>query len=259
MSTPLALSIIIPAYNEATRIERSLAQVFAYLSARVGPSEVIVVDDGSTDETVEIVRQFGRTHPSSFVRLVVLRNGQNRGKGYSVKQGVLHARGEVVAFTDADLSAPITELPKLTEPIARGECDIAIGSRAVDRRLIGKRQPIWRDYAGRLFNFLMRMITGLRFKDTQCGFKAYRRESVLPIFQEQRIHGFAFDVEILFLATKRGLRIAEVPVIWNHAPGSRVHMVRDSVRMFVELLKIRWYDWRHRYSDVGALAARAPH
>jgi glycosyltransferase involved in cell wall biosynthesis len=248
MQQPVSLSIIIPAFNEAARITRTLQQIVAYLQEHIESSEVIVVDDGSTDETVAVVEQFLSRHPNQTIAIQLIQNHGNKGKGYSVKNGVLHARGEIVAFTDADLSSPIAELPKLLDPIRRGECDIVIGSRAVDRSLIGEHQSLWRELAGRTFNLIMRFIIGLSFKDTQCGFKAYRHQAVLPIFELQQIKRFSFDVEVLYLAQKRGLRIKEVPVVWNHAEGSRVHMVKDSLRMFLELLKIRWYALVGRYN-----------
>jgi glycosyltransferase involved in cell wall biosynthesis len=241
------ISIIIPAYNEAVRIGATLESVAAYLSRCPWPSEIIVVDDGSTDETVALAEKAGGHHQGQGMSIQVIRNPGNKGKGYSVRNGVLHARAEIVMFTDADLSAPITELPKLVEPIQTGQCDIVIGSRAVDRSLIGIRQSPFREFAGRIYNLLMRVITGLNLKDTQCGFKAYRRQAVLPVFEVQRIAGFSFDVEILYLAKKRRLSIMEVPVVWNHAEGSRVRMMTDSMKMFLDLLRIRWNGLLGRY------------
>lgn len=242
MTTPISLSVIIPAYNESARIGNGLEQVLTYLSRQRWASEVIVVDDGSTDATAELVRQFVRQRCDGSVPLRLLSHSQNAGKGASVRTGLLHARGAIVAFTDADVSAPITELPKLIGPIEQGICDVVIGSRALNRQLIGHRQSRGREWAGRLFNRLVRLVTGLDIKDTQCGFKAFRRDAVLPIFQRQQISGFGFDVEILFVAKRRGLRMVELPVVWNHVEGSRVRMIRDSLKMAAELLKIRWYD-----------------
>jgi glycosyltransferase involved in cell wall biosynthesis len=249
MSEPVTLSIVIPAYNEQGRIAPSLEQILAYLNQQEYESEIIVVDDGSTDHTAPIVERFIRRESGKSVQLTLLSHPTNRGKGSGVKTGVLHARGAVVVFTDADLSAPITELPKLLGPIEQRRCDIVIGSRGVDRSLIGQRQSPWREVAGRTFNLLMRALTGLKFKDTQCGFKAYRREAAQSIFRQQQLQGFGFDVEILYLAKTQGLRTDEVPVVWNHAEGSRVHVFRDSLRMLVELLKIRWYALVGRYTE----------
>jgi glycosyltransferase involved in cell wall biosynthesis len=181
--------------------------------------------------------------------LRLLTNDPNRGKGYSVKRGITEARGEIALFTDADLSSPITEAPKLIDPIAQDQADLTFGSRALNRELIGVRQPLFRDLGGRVFNLLMRSITGLRFKDTQCGFKAFRRELALPVLRLQTIEGFGFDPEVLYIARKRGLRLLEVPVAWNDSPDSRVRYLRDSAKMFGDLILIRVNDLAGRYTE----------
>src|SRR5262245_10694304 len=237
------LSIIIPAYNEAKRISQSLEKLQQFFDDSTWRAEVIVVNDGSSDETVALVESYR----SRWSALQLLDNCGNRGKGFSVRNGALRAQGEIILFTDADLSAPITEACKLVDPIANGECDVAFGSRAVDRSLIGVHQSPFRESSGRVFNWLVRCFTGLNFKDTQCGFKAFRRDVTVPVFERQKIMGFGFDPEILFLAKKRGLRLREIPVRWDHAEGTTVRLLRDSCRMFFDLLMIRWNDLLGRY------------
>ncbi len=232
------LSIIIPAYNEESRLARGLAKIRDYLAARnlaSGQAEIIVVDDGSSDQTAGIAEEWSRQLPS--LRLVS--NGENRGKGYSVRYGMLEARGRVALFTDADLSAPIEEADKLLAAIGAGN-DVAIGSRAVNRALIFGHQSRWREIAGMIFNGFVRLFTGLPFQDTQCGFKAFVREPSRIVFQQQRIEGFGFDPEILFLAERHGLRTVEIPVRWAHDPATKVHVIRDSLLMFLDLVLIRW-------------------
>ena len=234
----LALSIIIPAYNEETRLPRSLDKIHNYLTrCKSGTErvEIIVVDDGSVDDTAAIVEKWTRKFPS--LRLVV--NGKNHGKGYSVRHGFQEARGRVVLFTDADLSAPIEEADKLLAAIDAGN-DVAIGSRAIDRGLIFGHQSALRELAGIIFNGFVRLFTGLSFQDTQCGFKAFVRERSHAIFEQQRIEGFGFDPELLFLAKRHGLRSAEVPVRWAHDPATKVRVFRDGLRMFLDLAYIRW-------------------
>jgi len=242
------LSVVIPAFDEAHRIERSLREVAHYLEQRPFPSEIIVVDDGSRDATAAIVRAFANAWSSQRVRVQLLCNGRNFGKGYSVRRGFLHARGEIVLFTDADLSTPIAEAERLLRIMELEGADVVFGSRGLDRRFIMRPQPLSRQWVGRIFNLLMRALTGLPFKDTQCGFKAYRREPLRPIFQCQRIFGFGFDVEILYLARKRGLRLCETPVLWAHAEGTKVRMGRDAWRMGLDLFRIRVNDWLGRYA-----------
>jgi dolichyl-phosphate beta-glucosyltransferase len=235
---PPELSIIIPAYNEGERLGRSLWRIREYFASQPGGLagiEILVVDDGSTDDTAQTAKDWAREMPS--LRLVS--NPENRGKGYSVRHGMLEARGRVALFTDADLSAPIEESEKLLSAIRQGY-DIAIGSRALDRSLIFSRQSRFREAAGIIFNTFVRVLTGLLFQDTQCGFKAFVRERCLVIFEQQRIEQFGFDPEILFLARRHGLRSAEVPVRWAHDPGTKVHMIRDSLMMFADLVFIRW-------------------
>lgn len=234
-----ALSIIIPAYNEEPRLPRALDSIRGYLSARKIDAEVIVVDDGSTDGTARIVEQRCAEWPA--LRLVA--NSRNRGKGYSVRHGMLEARGQVALFTDADLSAPIEEADKLLAALA--EYDVAIGSRALDRSLIEVHQSRLRELAGICFNLVVRILTGLPFVDTQCGFKAFRRERARIVFEQQRAEGFGFDPEVLFLARRHGLRVVEIPVRWAHDPLTKVNVVRDSLRMLVELFAIRW-NWLFR-------------
>ena len=232
------LSLIIPAYNEEPRLPRGLAKIRAYVESRgLEPDqvEVIVVDDGSTDGTAAIVDQWSQQWPS--LRLVS--NGDNRGKGYSVRHGMLEACGHIALFTDADLSAPIEEADKLLAAIEAGN-QVAIGSRAINRSLIFVRQSRMREMAGIIFNGFVRLFTGLPFQDTQCGFKAFVREPSRIIFEQQRIEGFGFDPEILFLAQRHGLRTAEIPVRWAHDPGTKVHVLRDSAIMFFDLAYIRW-------------------
>jgi glycosyltransferase involved in cell wall biosynthesis len=235
---PPKLSIIIPAYNEEKRLGRTLTRIREYFAGRpTGPVEIelIVVDDGSTDGTLQVARDWAREMPS--LRLVS--NRVNHGKGYSVRRGILEARGCIALFTDADLSTPIEESEKLFAAIEAGN-DVAVGSRAIDRSLIAVHQSWFREVAGMIFNGLVRLLTGLRFHDTQCGFKAFVRERCRIVFEQQRIEGFGFDPEILFLVRRHGLRTAEVPVRWAHDPGSKVHVLSDSLRMFADLLYIRW-------------------
>ena len=232
------LSIVIPAYNEERRLPRALGQILDYLASKqssAGKAEIIVVDDGSTDATADVVKDWARRTPS--LRLVS--NGENRGKGYSVRHGMLEARGRIALFTDADLSSPLQELEKLLAALAEGN-DVAIGSRAVDRSLIEVHQSPYRELAGIVYNGFVRLFTGLPFQDTQCGFKAFRLEPSRVVFEQQRIERFGFDPEILFLAKRHGLRSIEVPVRWAHDPATKVHVLRDSFLMFGDLVYIRW-------------------
>ena len=242
---PPELSIIIPAYNEEKRLGRTLAHIREYFDAHpAGPGgiEIVVVDDGSTDGTARLAEEWARDMPC--LRLVS--NGENRGKGYSVRHGMLEARGRVALFTDADLSSPIEESEKLLRAIRAGN-DVAIGSRALDRSLIAVHQSRFREIAGMIFNGFVRLFTELPFEDTQCGFKAFVRERCRVIFEQQRIEGFGFDPEILFLARRHGLRTAEVPVRWAHDPATKVHVLRDSLLMFADSIYIRWNWLMGRY------------
>jgi len=243
MSSAPQLSIIIPAYNEAKRISRTLETLQKYLDGKSWRAEVIVVNDGSSDETAAVVESYR----SQWNALRLIDNGSNRGKGFSVRNGALGAQGDVILFTDADLSAPITEAPKLIDPIANGECDVTFGSRAVDRSLIGIHQSPFRETSGRIFNLFVQGLIGLPFKDTQCGFKAFRRSAAGPVFERQTIMGFGFDPEVLYIAKKRGLRLREIPVRWDHVEGTTVRFLRDSCRMFLDLLRIRWNDLCRKY------------
>ena len=247
----LTYSIVIPAYNESQRIQATLEKVLAYVSKMGWTAEVIVVNDGSRDATPAIVREWARRNP--IVRLV--ENPGNRGKGYSVRHGMMEAAGEVLLFTDADLSSPIYEAEKLIAAIQQG-ADIAIGSRWLRAELQTERQPLYRQFFGRIFNLLLRVVLGLRFKDTQCGLKAFTQRAAQAIFPRQRIERWGFDPEILFLANQAGMVIAEVPVEWAHDQRSKISPLKDGFRMFTELLRIRWYDLTGKYQDpVASLAA----
>ncbi len=230
-----AYSIIIPAYDESARIGATLATVLAYAEARGWDAEVIAVDDGSRDNTVEIVRSYAQSNP----RLRLLQNPGNRGKGYSVRNGMLHAQGEILLFSDADLSSPIGEAEKLFAALAAG-ADVAIGSRWLRSDLQTQRQPLYRQLFGRIFNLSLRIVLGLNFKDTQCGFKAFTRQAATTIFPLQKIERWGFDPELLYVARKFGFKIVEVPVAWAHREGTRIDPVRDGIKMFLDVLKIRW-------------------
>jgi dolichyl-phosphate beta-glucosyltransferase len=239
----LTYSFIIPAYNESSRIRPTLDEILRYTAAQNWDVEILVVDDGSRDDTADVIQKYARAH--SQIRL--LQNPGNRGKGYSVRNGMLHARGDVCLFTDADLSSPITEAPKLFEAI-RGGADGAIGSRWLRAELQTERQPLYRQAFGRMFNLVLRVFLGLRFRDTQCGFKAFRREAAQRIFPLQKIERWGFDPEILYVARRLGLQVAEVPVLWAHSEGTRLHPFRDGMRMFVDVLHIRWNALTGAYS-----------
>lgn len=236
-------SIVIPAYNESARISATLERVLAYVAGQNWDAEVLVVNDGSRDTTAGIVRQFAEKNPG--LRLV--ENPGNRGKGYSVRNGMLQARGQILLFSDADLSSPIEEAVKLFDAIAAG-ADIAIGSRWLRRELQTQRQPLYRQLAGRMFNLALRLLLGLRYKDTQCGFKAFTRRSAQAIFPLQRIERWGFDPELLYLANQFRLQVAEVPVEWAHDAGTRISPLRDGARMVGEMLKIRWNALTGKYS-----------
>lgn len=237
------LSIVIPAYNEESRLPRTLDRILAYLASHKRSSEVIVVDDGSRDATAAVAEGFAMRHKQ--VRL--LRNPGNRGKGYSVRHGMLAANGEWVLFSDADLSAPIEEVEKLFRAVEESGAAVAIGSRALDRSLIDVHQSWFRENAGRAFNLLMRILVGLPFWDTQCGFKLFRRDAARAAFSKVRIEGFGFDAEALFLAALYRFKTVEVPVRWSHVEGTKVNMTADSARMFGDLLRVRWNWLRGRY------------
>jgi dolichyl-phosphate beta-glucosyltransferase len=236
MSHP-SLAVVVPAFNEAQRLADTLSALLAYLKAHRPQSELIVVDDGSTDGTAQVAEEVFARKPEVSAR--VLRFENNRGKGHAVRAGLLAALAPIAVFSDADLSTPILELPKIVEPIETGDYDVVFGSRALNRKLIGKRQPWWREQGGQIFNAIVRLTTGLPFSDTQCGFKAFRMQAARPIIEQARTDGFGFDVELLYLARKAGLRLLERPVRWDHNEGSKVHIIRDSLRMFAEILPLR--------------------
>jgi glycosyltransferase involved in cell wall biosynthesis len=248
----LDLSIIIPSYNEEARLPGTLQRIAEYLPTLRLRTEVLVVDDGSTDRTATVAESFH----GKLTGLRVLSNGTNRGKGYSVRHGMLEAQGDMVLFTDADLSAPIEEAEKLLRPLNNGY-DVAIGSRAMDRSLISTRQSIFRETAGIIFNKIVRMVLRLPFVDTQCGFKAFRRERCRIIFEQQRIEGFGFDPELLYLARHYGLRAIEIPVRWGHSEATKVNMLGDSLKMFGDIFAIRWNAMSGRYARTARRVAAA--
>ncbi len=233
----LPFSLIIPAFNEEQRIGQTLGVALDYLRVSSPQSEVIVVDDGSTDATARVVRYVFAKSGGMETRLI--EHAPNRGKGAAVRDGLLAATRPIALFSDADLSTPIDEAPKLLHPIEAGEVDVAFGSRALDRKLIGDRQPWRREQAGRVFNLLVRAATGLPFWDTQCGFKAFRLDVCRPILQRAQTNGFGFDVELLYLAHQAHLRMREIPVRWNHHEGSKVRFAHDSVAMLREVIALR--------------------
>jgi dolichyl-phosphate beta-glucosyltransferase len=238
-----SISIIIPAYNERKRLPSTLQRVAEYLDKRdFAFAEILVVDDGSTDGTGDDAQEFARSRPG----MRVLRNPGNRGKGHSVRHGMLEAKGDWALFTDADLSAPIEELEKLEAAVEREGAPIAFGSRAIDRSLVGVHQPALREYAGRFFNVVMRVVTGLPFHDTQCGFKLFRRDAAQAIFSRQQLERFGFDVEILFLAKRLGLAAVEVPVRWNDVAGTKVGTLQG-LNGFIDLLRVRRNQWAGKY------------
>lgn len=227
---------VIPAFNEAARIGETLRLSLDYLFQFAPESELILVNDGSTDETGAIARDVFAT---AKVQTRLLENFPNCGKGSAVRKGLLAAQRPIGLFLDADLSTSLEEAPKLIEPISREEVDIAFGSRALDRRLIGNRQPWRREQGGRVFNLIVRMATGLPFWDTQCGFKAFQLDVCRPLLESAQINGFAFDVELLYLGHRAGLRLREIPVRWNHSEGSKIRFVQDSWQMLREVAALR--------------------
>lgn len=243
-------SIIIPAYNEAERIGTSLERILSYIAESRWSAEMIVVNDGSRDNTSQVVQEYSRRNP--IIRVV--ENPGNRGKGYSVRNGMLNASGQVLLFTDADLSSPIEEANKLFAVIESGEADVAIGSRYLQSELQTRKQPLHRRMLGRAFNVALRTILGLSYVDTQCGFKAFNRKAVTTIFPNMKIERWGFDPEILFLARRYGLRVAEVPVSWAHDHRSKISPLRDGTRMLGELLRIRMNSVGGKYVSPAAQA-----
>ena len=241
MSDP-QLSIIIPAFNESARIEATLVRVMECVEREQWDAEVLVVDDGSGDETASIVERWMERHS----RLHLIRNPGNRGKGYSVRNGLLQAAGEVVLFTDADLSSPMEEANRLIEAIRAG-ADVAIGSRWLDRTRQTIHQPLYRQFFGRCFNAVTRGAMGLPFKDTQCGFKAFRRDVARIIFRLQTIERWGFDPEILFIARKLRFSVVEVSVTWGHDERSRISYLKDGIKMLEDMVTIRWNSLVGRY------------
>jgi glycosyltransferase involved in cell wall biosynthesis len=235
------LSIIIPAYNEERRLPATLEKISVWLRVKSLAAEILVVDDGSQDATARVVTDFAARLPG--LRLIT--NGRNYGKGYSVRHGMLEARAPIALFTDADLSAPIEEADKLLAALETA--DVAFGSRAVNRKLISVHQSPFREFAGILFNKVVKLVLWIPFVDTQCGFKAFRMDRARILFEQQRVERFGFDPELLFLAKRHGLRAVEIPVRWAHDPHTKVNVYRDSVGMLIDLFSIRWNWLRGRY------------
>lgn len=249
MSTPPPrLTVVVPAYNEERRLGPTLERIATHLESLGEPWELLVVDDGSKDATCQVARDAARTHPG----IVLLPLPRNRGKGVAVRTGFVAARGELVLFSDADLSTPIEDLAKLRAALERERAAVAIGSRALPDSDVRVKQHRLRQLMGQGFNLLVRTITGLPFSDTQCGFKLFRRRECLPLFLKQRVGGFAFDAELLFLARRAGLGIIDVPVTWVNSPDSRVHVLRDPLLMLKDLLLVRLHALRGRYDDPPA-------
>jgi dolichyl-phosphate beta-glucosyltransferase len=244
-------SIVIPAYNEEARIGATLEKVLRFIQTQGWEAEVIVVNDGSKDRTSDVVQSFVAKSPI----LHLVENPGNRGKGYSVRSGMLQARGRIVLFSDADLSSPIEESLKLFAALENG-ADVAIGSRWLRAELQTQRQPLHRQLFGRIFNLLLRITLGLQFADTQCGFKAFKRAAAQAIFPWQKIERWGFDPEILFLARKFDFKVEEVPVHWGHSGGARINPLIDGARMFQEMLRIRWYDLTGKYNGVDGVVAK---
>jgi dolichyl-phosphate beta-glucosyltransferase len=227
------LSVVIPAYNEEARLAHSLPLIARYLTEQSFTAEIVVVDDGSTDGTAALAAQLLRG------RGRVLRVPENRGKGHAVRHGVLHAEGRWVLFTDADLSAPIEEHAKLAAASRDHDLDLAIGSRAVEGSHVeGSR--LLRRVMRRTFNRVIKLLTGLPFNDTQCGFKLLDRERLRPLFERMIVDGFAFDVELLFLCSRFGMRVQEVPIVWRNDPRTKVGVLVDPFRMVLDVARVRW-------------------
>ncbi len=248
-----SLSVVIPAYNESVRLGDTLRAVVDYLRENWPEAELILVDDGSSDHTAALARQ--TFEDSGRLRTSVISYRSNLGKGRAVRLGLLAARGDVALFSDADLSTPITETPKLIDPILSGQCDVTFGSRALKRELIGVHQPWRREQGGRVFNLVVRLATGLPFWDTQCGFKAFRMSVSRPLVEAATVDRFGFDVELLYLAFRAGLRLKEIPVRWDHNEGSKVSVASDSFKMLSEVGLIRQQARRGVYDN----AIRAVH
>lgn len=232
-----SVSIVIPAFNESQRIAQSLRAIAADVPFNHSAIELLIVDDGSSDDTAPVAERELATLPT--LRARILRYAHNRGKGYAVRHGLLNACAPIAVFSDADLSTPIRELEKLVQPIVQDNVDVTFGSRALDRAMIGVRQPWFRELGGRAFNHVLRIATGLPFRDTQCGFKAFRMSVCRPLIEAGSIDGFGFDIELLYEASRAGLRMREVPVRWDHRDGSKVNFLRDGVRMLRDVLTVR--------------------
>jgi dolichyl-phosphate beta-glucosyltransferase len=239
------LSVVVPAHNEASRVGSCIERATAYLVAQPYTSEVIVVSDGSTDATVRIAREVGRE------RVRVIEIPTHRGKGYAVRTGVLAAAGCHVLFSDVDFSTPIDEVERFLVALAGGY-DVMVGSRALPDSDIWARQVWWRQSMGRVFNGIVRATLDFEMRDTQCGFKCFRREAARAIFSRARVDRFAFDVEVLWIAQRLKLRVGELPVSWADAGQSKVHLIRDSLRMLFDLAAIRRYDARGAYEEGAA-------
>src|ERR1700729_4023 len=241
------LSVVIPAYNESARIEHALDRVLSCVSEQGWDAEVLVVDDGSKDDTAAIVQRWMTQHP----RLHLIQNPGNKGKGYSVRNGLLQAAGDIVMFTDAALSAPREEGERLIPALEYG-ADVAIGSRWMNPTRQTIHQPLYRQFFGRCFNWVTRTVMGLPFKDTQCGFKAFKRSAAQVIFRLQTIERWGFDPEILFIARKLKYNIREVPVTWGHDERSRMSYLKDGMKMLEDMARIRGNSVRGRYDEAIA-------
>src|SRR3989440_5791093 len=251
-----SLSIVIPAFDESARMGKTLREVLAYLGEHPCGGEFIACDAGPTNDTSRVAAEFINAHARGRVEGRVIRVEPNKGKGNAVRTGLLAARNTIAAFFDADLSMPITETPKLVEPIRSGQYDIVFGSRALDRRLIGTHQPWTREQSGRVFNRVMRLMTGMPFKDTQCGFKAFRMDVCRPVVEGALIDRFGFDVELLFIAHRAGLRMLEYPVRWDDVAGGSVSF-KTGLQGFGELRQIRQNSRRGLYDSAIARAREA--
>jgi dolichyl-phosphate beta-glucosyltransferase len=231
------VSIIVPAYEEEERLGDSIRKILAYVGENDIGAELIVVDDGSRDRTADVAKEVCGEFENAVTQ--VIRYATNRGKGFAVKTGLLASSADIALFSDADLSTPIEEMHKLIDPIAAGEYDVTFGSRALDRTLIGTHQPWRREQGGKVFNLVVRLMTGMPFWDTQCGFKAFNIPEFRPLLEVMKIDRFGFDVEFLYVARLHGLRLKEIPVRWNNDERSKVNVLRDSLRMFDEVRQIR--------------------